>query len=176
METMDSFKARGFSVDDNVEKSLARIEEIKEDEEMISLGSEDEDREAQYYEADWNQYVIKTSKILANKNTVTTIVMKLMDSFNSSKSRLLKSTNSHNINSEINRFYSYNCVKASANLKKCFNIDKSTDIWIVDSGASHHITNNMGDFTEYIPYAIPEAVQTPNKEDNVIILAKGPIF
>src|SRR5258708_7339157 len=127
METIESFKARGFSIEDNVEKSLeplARIEEITEDTEMISLGSDDEDREAQYYEADWNQYVIKTSKILADKNTVTTIVMKLMDSFNNSKSRSLKSTNSLIRNSEINRFYSYNCVKASANLKKCFNIDK----------------------------------------------------
>src|SRR5258705_13039684 len=154
METIESFRARGFSIDDNIEKSLkpiARIEEITEDTEMISLGSEDEDREAQYYEADWNQYVIKTSKILADKNTVMTIAMKLMDSFSSSKSRLLKSTNSHSIDSEINKFYSYNCVKASANLKKCFNIDKSTDIWIVDSGASHDITNNMSDFTEYIP-------------------------
>src|SRR5258705_11912625 len=57
METIESFKARGFSVDDNVEKSLeplARIREITEDTEMISLGSDDEDREAQYYEADWN--------------------------------------------------------------------------------------------------------------------------
>src|SRR5258707_12528727 len=103
---MDSFRARGFSVDDNVEKSLAKIEEITEDTEMISLGSEDEDREAQYYEADWNQYVIKTSKTLADKNTVTTIVMKLWDSFNSSKRRLLKSANSHIRNMEINRFYS----------------------------------------------------------------------
>src|SRR5258708_31374321 len=176
METMDSFKARGFSIDDNVEKSLAKIEEITEDTEMISLGSEDEDREAQYYEADWNQYVIKTSKKLADKNTVTTIVMKLWDSFNSSKSRSLRSANSHNRNSEINRFYSYNCVKASTNLKKCFNIDKSTDIWIVDSGASHHITNNISDFTGYIPYAIPEAVQTANKEDNSVILGEGTIF
>src|SRR5258707_8980555 len=126
METIDSFRARGFSVDDNVEKSLeplARIEEITEDTEMISLGSEDDDREAQYYEADWNQYVINISKILANKNTVTTIAMKLMDSFNSNKSRSLRSASSHNSNSEINKFYSYNCVKASANLKKCFNID-----------------------------------------------------
>src|SRR5258708_3967267 len=128
METIESFKTRGFSVDDNIEKSLAKIEEITEDTEMISLGSEDGDREAQYYEADWNQYVIKTSKILADKNTVTTIVTKLWDSFNSSRSRSLKSTNSHNRNSKINRFYSYNCVKASANLKRCFNIDKSPDI------------------------------------------------
>src|SRR5258707_15032721 len=115
METMDSFKARGFSIDDNIEKSLAKIEEITEDAEMISLGSEDEDREAQYYEADWNQYVIKTSKIFADKNTVMTIVTKLMDSFNNSKSRSLKSTSSLIRNSEINKFYSYNCVKASAN-------------------------------------------------------------
>src|SRR5258708_37589036 len=118
METIDSFRTRGYSVDDNVEKSLLRIEEITEDTEMISLGSEDEDREAQYYEADWNQYVIKTFEKLANKNTVTTIVMKLWDSFNSRKSRSLKSTNSHYRSSKINRFYSYNCVKASANLKK----------------------------------------------------------
>src|SRR5258707_8741975 len=111
METMDSFKARGFSIDDNIEKSLAKIEEITEGTEMISLGSEDEDREAQYYEADWNQYVSKTSKILADKNTVMTIVMKLMDSFN--KSGSLRSANSLNSNSEINKFYSYNCVKAS---------------------------------------------------------------
>src|SRR5260370_30961487 len=131
METIESFKARGFSIDDNVEKSLeplARIEEITEDTEMISLGSDDEDREAQYYEADWNQYVIEISKILANKDTVTTIVTKLMDSFNNSISRLLKSASSHSSNSKINKFYSYNCVKASINLKKCFNIDKSTDI------------------------------------------------
>src|SRR5258705_7736044 len=179
MENLDSFKARGFSIDDNVEKSLeplARIEEITEDTEMISLGSDDEDREAQYYEADWNQYVTEISKILANEDTVMTIVTKLTDSFNNSISKLLESASSHSTNSEINKFYLYNCVKASANLKKCFNIDKSTDIWIVDSGASHHITNKKSDFTEYIPYAIPEVVQTANKEDNTVILGEGTIF
>src|SRR5258707_4792320 len=105
--------------------------------------------------------------------TVTTIVMKLTDSFSNSISRLSESASSH---SEINKFYLYNCVKASANLKKCFNIDKSTDIWIVDSGASDHITNKMSDFTEYIPYTIPEVVQTASKEDNTVILGEGTIF
>src|SRR5260370_32857113 len=34
----------------------------------------------------------------------------------------------------------------------------------------------MSDFTEYTPHAIPEAVQTANKEDNSVILGEGTVF
>ena len=46
-------------------------------------------------------------------------------------------------------------------------INKYNELWIIDSGASHHITNKLSDYTQYTPYAIPEEVQTANKHDSL---------
>ena len=40
IESLESYKAKGFSIDDNVEKEIARIDEV-EDEDMVSLGDEE---------------------------------------------------------------------------------------------------------------------------------------
>ena len=51
--------------------------------------------------------------------------------------------------------------------------NKYNKLWIIDSGASHHITNKLSDYT---PYAIPEEVQTANKHDSLTILGEGTVF
>ena len=40
IESLESYKAKGYSIDDNVEKEFARIDEVG-DEDMISLGDEE---------------------------------------------------------------------------------------------------------------------------------------
>jgi hypothetical protein len=37
-------------------------------------------------------------------------------------------------------------IKVSDNSKKCFDVQKSDEIWLIDSGASHHITNELSDY------------------------------
>src|SRR5258705_6433042 len=102
IETLDSFKARGFSVDDNIERNLAKKKEIfsriDEDEEMVSLGDEDETfhdsgDNKPYYGADYNQYDnFSNSKQIANNHTVMTMLMKLGSFSSRSHSRLIDST------------------------------------------------------------------------------------
>ena len=60
--------------------------------------------------------------------------------------------------------------------KTALEINKYNELWIIDSGASHHITNKLSDYTSYTPYAIPEEVQTANKHDSLTILGEGTVF
>ena len=71
-----------------------------------------------------------------------------------------------------------NCVikKVSEDTKICFNVDKSKDLWIINSGALHHITNELSDFSEYRSYQTPEEVQTANKQDSLTIHGEGTVF
>jgi hypothetical protein len=50
------------------------------------------------------------------------------------------------------------------------------ELWIIDSRASHHVTNELRDFTSYKPYATPEKIQTANMHDNLMIVGKGTVF
>jgi hypothetical protein len=49
-------------------------------------------------------------------------------------------------------------------------------LWIIDSGASHHVTNELRDFTSYKPYATPEKIQTANMHDSLMIVGEGTVF
>ena len=42
-----------------------------------------------------------------------------------------------------------------------------------DSGASHHISPDKNDFTEYHPYNEPEIVTTADNKSNAVILGEG---
>src|SRR5258705_3320606 len=180
IETLDNFKARGFSVEDNIERNLAKQQKeifarIDEDEEMVSLGDEDETFHdlgdtKPYYGVDYNQYDnFSNSEQITNKHTVMTTPMKLGSFSSKTHSRIINSTVYNKI------LFVLKCVKSS-NLKKSLKIEKVDNEWIIDSGASHHITYKLSDFTEYKPYAIPEAVTTANKDDNVVILGEGSVF
>src|SRR5260370_5705576 len=98
-----------------------------------------------------------------------TMPMKLGSFSSRSQSRIINSTS-------YNKFlFVLKCVKSS-NLKKSLNIEKVDNEWIIDSGASHHITYKLSDFTDYKPYAIPEAVTTTNKDARAVILGEGTVF
>jgi hypothetical protein len=53
---------------------------------------------------------------------------------------------------------------------------KYDELWIIDPGASHHVTNELRDFTSYKPYATPETIQTANMHDSLMIVGKGTVF
>jgi hypothetical protein len=50
------------------------------------------------------------------------------------------------------------------------------DTWIIDSGASHHITTKLTDYTSYQPYPEPEIIQTANVHDSLKIHGEGTVF
>ena len=64
-------------------------------------------------------------------------------------------------------------IKVSKESKTVLKINKYNELWITDSGASHHITNKLSDYTSYTPYTIPEEVQTVNKHDSLTILGEA---
>ena len=67
-------------------------------------------------------------------------------------------------------------IKVRNENKTALEINKYNELWIIDSGTSHHITNKLSDYTQYTPYAIPEEVQTANKHDSLSILGEGTVF
>ena len=67
-------------------------------------------------------------------------------------------------------------IKVRKESKTALEINKYNELWIIDSGTSHHITNKLSDYTSYTPYAIPEEVQTANKHDSLTILGEGTVF
>ena len=84
IESLESYKAKGYSIDDNVEKEIARIDEV-EDKDMVSLGDEeyvdchddmmyaileDEDQVIGHYDVRYGGELM--FKQLAKNHTVTT--------------------------------------------------------------------------------------------------------
>ena len=67
-------------------------------------------------------------------------------------------------------------IKVSDNSKKCFNVNKSDELWLIDSGASHHITNELSDYTSYKPYETPDPIQTANVHDSLMVHGEGTVF
>ncbi len=57
-----------------------------------------------------------------------------------------------------------NCLKSSARHCDCTDCKDNIEnvLWMCDSGASDHFTNNMADFKEYYPYAQPRIAETAN--------------
>ena len=52
--------------------------------------------------------------------------------------------------------------------KTSLQINKFNETWIIDSGASHHITSKLTDFTNYTPCLEPEIIQTANVHDSFV--------
>jgi hypothetical protein len=66
--------------------------------------------------------------------------------------------------------------KANKEIRINLHTIESNDTWIIDSGASHHITNSLSDFTDYKPYASPQTIQTANVKDSLKIHGEGAVF
>ena len=60
--------------------------------------------------------------------------------------------------------------------KTSLQINKFNETWIIDSGASHHITSKLTNFTNYTPYPEPEIIQTANVHDSLMIHGEGTVF
>ena len=60
--------------------------------------------------------------------------------------------------------------------KTSLQVNKFNETWIIDSGASHHITSKLTDFTNYTPYLEPEIIQTANVHDSLMIQGEGTVF
>ena len=67
-------------------------------------------------------------------------------------------------------------IKANNETKTSLQINKFNETWIIDSGASHHITSKLTDFTNYTPYLEPEIIQTANVHDSLMIHGEGTVF
>ena len=67
-------------------------------------------------------------------------------------------------------------IKVSNESKECYNVKKSDEVWLIDSGASHHITNELSDYTSYKPYETPDPIQTANLHDSLMVHGEGTVF
>jgi hypothetical protein len=72
--------------------------------------------------------------------------------------------------------YTVNHVIKANKAKTSFLAEIGDDTWIIDSGASHHITTKLTDYTSYQPYPEPEIIQTANVHDNLKIHGEGTVF
>ena len=55
-------------------------------------------------------------------------------------------------------------------------ISKKESYWLLDGGASLHITPHMSDFSSYEAYSEPELIQTAHKNAKAKILGKGSVY
>ena len=189
LETDKSYEERVFVSKDPKVIIPSTITPVQEDAEMVSLGDEDpyqtnslSDEEHLYeefrsgncaYGADMIKYGnVSLSNTLTNKNhTVKTTVQMVHKNHQSSY-------HSSSVDTTTNKtVFAVQCViKVRNESKTALEINKYNKLWIIDSGASHHITNKLSDYTSYTPYAIPEEVQTANKHDSLTILGEGTVF
>jgi hypothetical protein len=196
-----AYQARGFSCADYIEDDIARKnKEWKkqcEDDEIVSLGNEEPaytmdicdeehlysnynelpENSGDFYDrVDMTKYEhnLLTIQIAKFKDhTVSTMVEK------ANLKSLLNSCNSSIIDVAIcnKTVFTVNKHVIISNFSKLSpHTETSKDVWIIDSGASVHITNKLSDFTSYKPYTEPEEVETANKHDNLTILGEGTVF
>ena len=166
---------------------------IPEDTEMVSLGDEDPyqnmtiEEEVLYFlddkyddnpgrDADYTKY---------GDGLLTNLLAKLHKSHSGFGNRNANhiSSSSNHYSSIINAvkcnmtvFMVNNVIKVSNSSKKCFIDEKSDELWLIDSRASHHITNELSDYTSYKPYETPDPIQTANVHDSLMIHSEGTVF
>ena len=117
---------------------------------------------------DWTKYVFLTTddNIADHKSVMTSMKTMVMMECN------------HGRSSSISRYQSStqcatNVIKSASLLQSDY---ISEEYWMIDSGASIHITNEINDFTDYAPYLKPELVTTANKKSVTTILGEGTVF
>jgi hypothetical protein len=71
--------------------------------------------------------------------------------------------------------YTVNCVIKANEAKTSLLAEIGDDTWIIDSGASHHITTKLTDYTSYQPYPEPEIIQTANVHNSLKIHGEGTV-
>ena len=141
----------------------------------VSLG-EFEDAES------WYQYVYLTNlKSQTDHKSVRTMLMGKKDSDNTKLLELKGNNSSHECtavdsdnviaeiacyNSKIKTCYCNNCLKMALKGK----------LWMIDSGASVHVTPDLNDFAEYQSFDKPKPIYTADKQSQVVLLGEGTVF
>jgi hypothetical protein len=181
MEEIDSFNERIFITPESNKTNV--VEQSMDVDDAISLG-EDFDFEdtrdfyTQCGEMDGN--MTKYSDGLSNNkfanlcHTVKTMVEKANMPSNRSLRYSSSIVNAATCNKTVCTVR--RVIKANNKTKTSLQTNKFSEAWIIDSGASHHITNSLSDFTDYKPYASPQTIQTANAQDSLMIHGEGTVF
>ena len=154
------------------------------DNEVISLGNDDPYEDAREFYAnngeldgaDWDKY---GESLLNKKLTDLNHTVKTMEEMVNKPSSSSQRYSSNIDNTAIcnKTVYTVNrVIKTKNETKTSLQINKFSETWIIDSGASHHITSKLTDFTNYTPYLEPEIIQTANVHDSLMIHGEGMVF
>jgi hypothetical protein len=185
MEDIDSYNERVFiapkSNKINVVKQI--VDEMDVDnEDAVSLGNKSIYLNARDYYAnnaldgdDWDKYGDGLlNKEFANLNHTVPITEEMAEQPSSSNQRY----SSNVVNTAIcnKTAYTVNHVIKANKAKTSLLAEIGDDTWIIDSGASHHITTKLTDYTSYQPYPEPEIIQTANVHDSLKIHGEGTVF
>jgi hypothetical protein len=153
-----------------------------DNEDAVSLGNESVYLNARDYYAnnaldgnDWDKYGDGSlKKEFANLNHTVPIMEEMAEQPSSSSQRY----SSNIVNTAIcnKTVYTVNHVIKANEAKTSLLAEIGDDTWIIDSGASHHITTKLTDYTSYQPYPEPEIIQTANVHDSLKIHGEGTVF
>jgi hypothetical protein len=185
MEDIDSYNERVFIAPKSNKTDVVKqiVDEMDVDnEDAVSLGNESVYSNARDYYAnnaldgdDWDKYGDGLlNKDFANINHTVPIMEEMAEQPSSSSP--CYSSNVVNTASCNKTVYTVNCVIKANEAKTSLLAEIGDDTWIIDSGASHHITTKLTDYTSYQPYPEPEIIQTANVHDSLKIHSEGTVF
>jgi hypothetical protein len=185
MEDIDSYNERVFIAPksnkaDVVKQIVDRMDVDNED--AVSLGNDSVYSNARDFYASnaldgdyWDKYSDGLlNKEFANLNHTVPITVEMAKQSSSSSQRY--SSNVVNTASCNKTVYTVNRVIKANEAKTSLLAEIRDDTWIIDSGASHHITTKLTDYTSYQPYPEPEIIQTANVHDSLKIHGEGTVF
>jgi hypothetical protein len=185
MEDIDSYNERVFIAPKSNKTDVVKqiVDEMEVDnEDAVSLGNDSVYSNAREFYAnnaldgdDWDKYGDGLlNKEFANlKHTVP--ITEEMGEQPSSSSQCY-SSNVVDTASYNKTVYTVNRVIKANEAKTSLLAEIEDDTWIIDSGASHHITTKLTDYTSYKPYPEPEIIQTANVHDSLKIHGEGTVF
>jgi hypothetical protein len=185
MEDINSYNERVFIAPKSNKTDIVKqiVDEMDVDnEDAVSLGNESVYSNARDYYAnnaldgdDWDKYGDGLlNKDFANINHTVLITEEMAEQ--PSNSSQCYSSNVVNTASCNKTVYTVNRVIKANKAKTSLLAEIGDDTWIIDSGASHHITTKLTDYTSYQPYPEPEIIQTANVHDSLKIHGEGTVF
>ena len=160
MEDIDNYNERVFIALESDKTN--KVVQMDVDEDAVSLGDDDTYEDArQFYadndvlDGDYTKYGngLLHKKLAKDYHTVKTMgkrvkIPSLSQHYSSST---VDTTACNKTVCTVQRV-----MKASENneTKMSLQVNKFNETWIIDSGASHHITSKLTDFTNYTPYPV----------------------
>jgi hypothetical protein len=185
MEDIDSYNERVFIAPKSNKTDVVKqiVDEMEVDnEDAVSLGNDSVYSNARDFYVnnaldgdDWDKYGDGLlNEEFANLNHTVPITEEMAKQPSSSSQRY--SSNVVNTASYNKTVYTVKRVIKANEAKTSLLAEIEDDIWIIDSGASHHITTKLTDHTSYKPYPEPEIIQTANVHDSLKIHGEGTVF